>query len=356
MKLSAQLFFHVSSVEKLLFTKRLAVMLKSGITLYEAVETLRDQTQNRYFKTILSNVLSGIENGQSLRKSLAKYPHVFEPLYINLVGIGEESGNLDENLDYIALQLRKAYEFRKKVQGAMMYPMIVLTLAIIMGGAISLFILPRLIDLFSSFHTELPFPTKVLLFLANTMKNYGFFIFGGIIGCIISLAFLFKIPSMKKRLHFFLLSVPAVGIVLQNIQLAYLCRNLGITLKSGIPISSAIKSAHDATDNMIYQEYIERLGRAVDRGKSIEKELSLGSYRFIPTIAAKMIGVGEKTGKLEDTFLYLSDFFEEEVDDTTKTLANTLEPMLLLFIGLVVAFIALAIISPIYEFTGSIRK
>ena len=139
-------------------------------------------------------------------------------------------------------------------------------------------------------------------------------------------------------------------------ELSTICRNLGIMLKSGLPITTTLEAESKALTNLVYREYLQNLLKSVDKGKTMEETLSAQKFSLIPHYMIKMIGVGEKTGKLEDTFIYLGDFFEEEVDNTTKNLANILEPVLLIIIGLVVAFVALAIISPIYELTGSIRR
>ena len=150
--------------------------------------------------------------------------------------------------------------------------------------------------------------------------------------------------------------MPMLGRLVQNIELTSICRNLGIMLKSGLTVTSALETQRQATENLVFKEMLVDISKSVERGKKISEELNTKKYRIMPTIVPKMIAVGENTGKLDETFIYLGDFFEEEVDDATKNLSNTLEPILLLAIGAVVAFVAMAIISPIYSLTGSIRK
>ena len=242
MKISAQisLFNKVTFLEKLLFTKHLAVMVESGITISEAIAIINDQSKNPAFQELLTSVLKDINNGQSLEKALAKHPKVFDPFYINLIRIGEESGNLEKNLKYLAEQLKKNYDFDKKVHGALMYPAIILIITFIAGGAISLFVLPQLVDLFNSLDVKLPLSTKILLFIANSMKNYGYLIFGGIVLIVIGLRYLITIPKITYQWHRLLLVIPGIGVFIQDVQIAFFCRNLGVMLKSGLTVTTAL--------------------------------------------------------------------------------------------------------------------
>lgn len=339
-----------------MFTKHFEVMVKSGIPLADAVATLKDQTKNNAFKKVLEGVLADVNNGQTLNKAFSLYPKVFDSLYLSLIEIGEKSGKLEENLAYLSEHMTKSYEFKKKVQGAMIYPALVLISTFVIGLVLSFFVLPKLVDLFSSLDVTLPLSTKILLFAANSMKNYGLFIGIGIAIVAAFLTYLLRLSNIRPKWHAFLLSIPVFGTLMQNIELSSICRNLGVMLKSGLPITTTLEAEHKATDNLVYKEYLAQVLKSVDKGKSIEDTLSVKDYKFIPQFMVKMIGVGEKTGKLEDTFVYLGDFFEEEVDNTTKNLANIIEPILLIIIGMVVAFVALAIISPIYQLTGSVRR
>lgn len=357
MNLPTEIIFlnRITFTDKLFFTKHLSVMIRSGVSLAEAVKALRDQTRNPAFKKILNSILTDIENGQTLKKALSRHPHLFDPVYISLVSIGEESGNLESNLEYLADQLKRNYELQKKIQGAMIYPAIVLTTATVVGGAISFFVLPKMIDLFQSLEVDLPLTTKILLFLANTVKDYGLIIISILIGLAVGGYLLIQTEKVKPKWQTFLLTIPAVGQFLQNVELASFCRNLGIMLKSGLPIAISLNDLHDSTDNLIFKHYIGKIHEAVKGGKSMTDELNSKDYPLIPAIVAKMVGVGEETGKLDESMLYLGHFFEEEVEDSSKNLSNVLEPILLLIIAGVVAFVALAIITPIYQFTGSIR-
>jgi type II secretory pathway component PulF len=357
MKLNPQinLFSHVSDQDRILLAKHLAVMSKSGISLSESIDTLIQQTKPGVFKRMLQSILRDLENGQSLSKSLAKHPKAFDPFYTNLIEIGEESGNLSKNLEYLASQLEKAREFRSKVKSATLYPAIVLILAVVVGVGVSLFALPKLIDIFSAFEVQLPLNTRILIFMATVMRDYGLLIFGFLLALLLVIRILIQLPRIRLLWHKLLLSMPLIGPILRNTQLTLMCRNLGIMIQGGIPITTALDIQRMNTDNLVYRKYITGIRDAVNNGKTISSSFFSKAYKDIPPIVGKMVDVGEKSGKLDTTFAYLSDYFEGEVDEATKNISVVLEPVLLFVITAIVAFVALAIISPIYELTGSIH-
>lgn len=357
MKQPAQLQFlsRVTFLDKLLFTKHLSIMIKSGVTIVEALEILTSQTKSPAFKKILEAVSADVKNGKSLSQALEKHPTAFDTFFTSIIEIGETSGTLDQSLLYLSEQLAKDYAFRKKIQGAMLYPMIVLVAASIVGMGVSLFVLPQLVELFSGFEVELPLSTQILIFIAKSMESYGILIFIYIGILLVFFRLLLTLTKIRPYWHQALFMLPIFGKILQNSELTSFCRNLGIMLKSGIPITKALSIEAKITTNIVFQKYIHDMLDAVDKGTLLSTELESGKYTKIPLIATKMIAVGEKTGKLEETFLYLGDFFEDEVDDATRNISTIIEPVMLLVIGLVVAFVALSIISPIYELTASVK-
>lgn len=350
-----EFFDRISLVERLTFTKHISLMLKSGITLSESIQILEKQTTHEAFKRILRKINKELANGQKFYTTLEKFPHIFDLFYTNMVRIGEESGKLEENLDYLAIHLQKQHEFENKITGALLYPLIVLGVAFATWIGLSLFVLPKLVDLFNSLDVELPLSTRILLFAATIMRDYGFLIVGGLVVAIIVFRSLVG-TILKPWWHRFILSLPIFGSFLQSIELATLFRNLGIMLSSGMPIELALTAQRHSTNNVVYQNYLKDLEEGVSRGQSLEKILDSWQMKFFPLVATRMIGVGEKTGKLDETFSYLGDFFEDEVDNVSKNLTTILEPIMLIIVGLVVGFIAISIIGPIYQFTGSIKR
>ena len=345
MKLSAQITIlsRVSHLDRLLFTKHLATMIKAGIPIAEALASLVDQTKSPAFKKVLSVVLADIQNGQALAKSLGKHPKAFDQFYLSLIQIGEEAGTLEQNLEFLAKQLSKDYTLRKKIQGAMLYPGLVFGTTAIMGGFISLFVLPKLVDFFEAFEIELPLATKILLFAANTMKDYGILIFAGLALLWFLGYLLVHSRKIKPWWHRLILRFPLFGPLLAYGQLAHFSRNLGTLLKSGVPVTRSLEVTAQTLNNLAFQNGLLFVQQEVQKGKAMGDTLTSGKKQLVvfPVLVAKMIGVGEKTGKLEETLLYLADFYEDDIDNITKNLTTILEPVLLVVIGLVVGFVAL---------------
>lgn len=349
-------FGGVRFVDKMLFTRRLAVMLKAGIPISEALSVLESQALSPVMKRVVADVGAKVRNGQTLVKSLGRHPNVFDSLYLSIVGVGEESGKLEDNLEYLAREMGKTYEFQKKVQGAMLYPMLVVVAAVGVGGWIGLFVLPKLVNLFTGLGVKLPLSTQILLVVAVFMKSYGWWVVGGGIGMVVGAWMWAKSPVGKPVWDRLVLRLPVWGRIVQNGAVAGFCRNVGLMLKSGLPIAVCLETAKKAADNEVFRGYFEGVEKAVNKGKVMEKELAGEKYKYFPLLATRMIGVGERTGKLDETLLYLGDFYSQEVDDLAGSMASIMEPVLLLVIAIAVGFMAMAIISPIYQFTGSIKR
>lgn len=349
-------FMKVKTVDVMSFTKHISLMLKSGIALAEAVDIFEKQTTIHSFKLVLQSIHDDISKGKTFHEALGKYPTIFDSFYTNLIRIAEDSGSLEKNLDYLASHLKKEHDFLLKVRSALLYPTIVLSVALIVGIGLSVFVLPQLVDLFASLDVELPLSTKILLFFAEVMRDYGILLLIGLIFFVLFFRFLITTKLFRPYWHTFILSLPVFGTYLQQIELATLFRNLGTMLGAGLPISAALEAQYKSSKNEVYKSILERIKAGVRKGKAIEQILSENDSKYFPLIAIRMISVGEKTGKLDETFVYLGEYFENEVDDTSKNLSTVLEPIILLLVGIVVAFVALSIIGPIYQFTGAIKR
>lgn len=343
----------VSIVDKLFFTKNLATLIKAGVPMSDALYTVASQSTNE-LKKVLEKVEKDVANGQTLANALGKHPKVFDKFFISLISAGEESGNLESNLGFLAEQMGKDYALRQKVKGAMMYPGLVLGATAIMGTGVSWFVLPKLIDLFTSFEVELPWTTKVLMGVAYFMRDYGVFAFVGMIGVLFALAAFLQIRSVKKMWHTILLDIPILGKIARAGELARFSRNLGVLLKSGLPVMDSLNTTINTLSNLKYIDDLKEIREEVGKGKSLIRSMEKAEYSEFDKLTTKMIGVGEKSGNLEDMLLYLSDYYDGEIDSVSKNLSTLLEPFLLLIIGLVVGFVAMAIISPIYSLIGGI--
>jgi len=226
----------------------------------------------------------------------------------------------------------------------------------VMGTFISLAVLPKLVSFFDAFEIDLPFTTKVLLAVANFMASYGVVFFVSLFIGIFLLWLLMQSKTVKPWWHKQILKMPLFGELIKHSQLSRFARNLGTLLKSGVPIVQALDTTAETLSNLSFKKSVAGLSSTLSKGKSIGKGMEQLDNHDFPPLVSKMVSVGEKTGKLEDTLLYLAEYYEDEIEDSSKNLTTILEPVLLLVIGLIVGFVALAIISPIYELSGSIRR
>ncbi len=344
----------ISLIDKALFTKHLAVMLGAGLTINEALDVTADEAVGK-FKIVLEDMKEQVIAGKSLADTMQAHAKVFSELYISIVRVGEKSGTLVESLNQLAVQLEKEHQLRNTITQAMLYPIIVLIAIILVGGGISIFVLPKLQSMFDVFQGELPLATKILLWIVDVLINYGIYIFFGSIILIIFLIWFLRLKSIKPYWHALLLKIPIIKPIIKNINLARFNRGLGTLLKSGLPITESLHIVANTMDNEVYKKSINEVLAGIKEGNSMNS-LMRPMDKVFPKITSRMIDVGEKSGKLEEVLIFLAKFYESEVDKSSKNLSTTLEPVLLIIIGLIVGFVVIAIITPIYQLTSTIGE
>jgi type II secretory pathway component PulF len=271
------------------------------------------------------------------------------------VRVGESAGILSENLNYLADELKKKQELRKKVIGALIYPIVILVATLGITGLLTVFIFPKILPVFKSLNVELPLTTKILIVVSDVLTKYGLLVLLGILALIVALWLILKIKSVKFYFHSLLLYVPIFGKIIRNVSLTNLCRTLGLTLKSGIKVVEAISITAESLPNLVYKKELLKVADEVRKGESLSPHFVRMPHLF-PSVLSQMISVGESAGNLSETLLYLAEFYESEVNDATKNLSNVLEPILMVLMGIIVGFVALSIITPIYEVTQNIGR
>jgi len=346
-------FGGVSLSQKVIFAKDLSLMLKSGLVLSEAMEIIEEQSTGK-MKKVSKGLLNSIRSGQTLSSSLGRYPKVFSLFFVNIVNAGELSGNLEKNLENIAEELRKENDLISKIKGALYYPVTVMIAAFFMGLAMAFLVLPKITPLFEGLKVKLPLSTRVLIWMSHQISAYGVWLFFGIIIFIYFIYWLVRKEFSKPFTNWILIKMPVIKTIVIKTNLARFCRILGSLLKSGISIDEATDIANKALSNYYYKKALTKISRHVSQGGKLSEGLEEFADLF-PRITTRMIKVGEKSGNLDETLFYLADSYEAEVDNSTKSLATLIEPILLLIIGLTVAFLALSIITPIYQITGNIK-
>lgn len=345
----------LSTKEQTFFAKRLSFLIRANIPLLESLEMLRQQTKSRGYKYVLDSVIDDVSNGQYLSKSLGKFQKTFGVFTINIIKIGESSGILSQNLDYLADELKKKQSLRRKVIGAFVYPTLITLATLGITIFLMVYLFPKITPIFGSLHVELPLSTRIVIFLSDLLRDNGLFIFLGLIVLIFGFTLLLK-QSRGVRILFekWIMEIPLIGNVIKFYNLANSTRTLGLLLQGGVTLSRALPITADTTKNLMYKEEFYTLGLSVNRGEKISVRLDKRRDLF-PDVLSQMIAVGEKSGSLSDTLVYLSEMYESEVDDFTKNLSSLIEPVLMIFMGILVGFIAISIITPIYGISQNLH-
>ncbi len=344
----------INLTQKALFAKHLAVTLRAGLTITEALTIARDSASGK-LKKVIAGILKSVKAGSSLSKSFARYPKVFSGLFIGATQAGEASGTLVENLENVAEQLEKEKELFSKIKGAMLYPVVILTAAFVLGMVLTFFVLPQITPMFEGLDIDLPITTRILIRFSHLIQEYGLYLFLGIIGFAGFMVWLVKQRFTKPVTHWLLINTPIIKKITRKTTLASFSRTLGMLLKSGVNIDEALEITKETMSNYYYKQALEEVSKNVRKGTKLSDNLAQFESLF-PIMVTKMIGVGEESGKFEETLFYLANFYEVEVETAVKSLTLAIEPILLIMIGLVVGFLTLSIITPIYDLTGGISR
>ena len=333
--------------EKIGFIDNLGVMLKAGISMPRSLQILAKQTGNARFKTILTDIHTMVEQGKGLSEAMSKYPSVFTNIMVSMVRVGEISGGLDKSLEYLNIQLHREADLKSKVKGAMIYPSVILVAMLIIGVLLSIFVLPSLTSIFKDMSAGLPFTTRMVIKFADFMSGHAWVVILGMVMIVASAVSFYKTYMGKKAFDIFCLHFMSINTIVKKVNLARFARILSSMLKSGIPIIQALDVAGESLGSIPYQEHIATVAQDVKVGKPMAESLGKNETLF-PLLVVQMIQVGEESGAVQEILEQLALHYEEEVDNTLKNLSSIIEPLLLLFIGGVVGFLAMALIAPIY--------
>jgi len=345
----------VSLQEKVDFAKNLHVMLQSGIPINDALTSLGEQMKDRPLGAILLHVRGSLEKGTALSEAFGKERDVFGNVFISLLKTGEKSGTLEENLAFLATWLERDNDLKRKIQAATLYPKIIFTAAVLLSAALVTFILPKLEPLFRELHVALPLPTRILLGTSVFLAKFWIPVVLGIIAAVVFFRFSNRVRAVRRVFDSLYLKLPFFADLLRDYQLGLISQLLYTLFKSGIPLTEALTIASGAATNVRYQESIAVLYERAAKGTKLSEAMGYFPALYPPNLIM-IIGAGEKSGSLEKSFEYLSEFYAQEVDNTTKKLPTVIEPILLVLIGLVVGLIALAILSPIYDLVSTLQK
>jgi type IV pilus assembly protein PilC len=345
----------VTVVEKAMFCRFLATMLKAGLPLLEAIEIIQSETKNKKLKQVLADVSVQIQKGQSLSSVLTHYKDDFDLVFTTIVKAGEETGNLDSSLDYLARQLLATHELIQKVKGALMYPMVIVFAMIGVGTIIISFVLPRVATAFSNLKMDMPWTTKLVFGVGLFINNHFILTILSMVGVAVLFIIVLSIKQTRSMLVKVIFKIPAIRSIAIEFDVARFSRTLSTLLHSGVPVLDALHVASEALSLDSLKIEAQKMSDGVARGISFAEALGKGKTTF-PATLIQTIRAGEKTGKLDEVLLDMAEFYEREVDYTLKRAVSLLEPMLMLAVGVAVGAMVITIIAPIYSIVGGLQN
>lgn len=344
-------FARFSTKERTFFAKRMSFLIKAGVPLAEGLALVSRQTKSPSKRRVYDAVIADVTRGYYLSASLGKFKRFFGDFAVGLIRTGEQGGVLSQNLEYLADELQKKQALERKILGALVYPALVTVATLGVTLILTAYIFPKLMPIFASLHVELPFLTRALIAVSAYLRQWGI---ATVLGLMALAGAFLVVRSRYERLRFwsdrFLLKIPAIGGMARAYNLANFCRTLGLLLKSGTAFAAALEITAETTENRVYRASCARLARDVLRGEPLSRPMAARPDLY-PDMLAHLIEIGERTGNLSSTLAYLGEFYEEEVDEFAKSFSSSIEPVLMIVMGLLVGAVAVSVIMPIYDIT-----
>jgi type IV pilus assembly protein PilC len=346
-------FGGVTSKDLLVFTRQFSVMIDAGLPLVQALEIIATQADNREFRRVLMDVKIRVESGSTFADGLAQHPKVFDELFVQLVRAGEIGGILDTILQRLGAYIEKNEKLKRRVKGAMVYPSIVLLVAVGVTLVLLMFVTPTFEKMFKDFGGAMPAPTQILIDLSHAMTSYWYLIFGIPVALVIAWRAWVGTERGRRQWDAFVLKVPVFGPLIRKIAVARFSRTLGTMLSSGVPILDAMEIVAKSAGNKVIERAILVVRTRVAEGKNIAGPLA--DTKVFPPMVVQMIGVGEATGAMDTMLEKIADFYDDEVDVAVGALTSMIEPIMMVFLGGVVGGFLVAMYLPIFSIAGNIK-
>jgi type IV pilus assembly protein PilC len=345
------IFSRVPSSEKLFFVQHLSVMLKAGVSLLISLQTLAKQTKNLLFVKVLNDISANVEKGKSLTESLKTHEKVFGELFVNMIEAGETSGKLENVLGQLYIQMKKQHELVSRVKGALTYPAVVLFAMSGIGIFMMIMVVPKITSMLTDFNTELPFATKILIGISNSLVSHGIVWGIGFAAFVFAVYKTLQTYQGKYYFQIFLLNMPIISTIVKKINLAKFARTVSSLLKTDIMIIKTFQITANVLGNLHYRKAVLEMAERIKKGGTINEVIAMYPKLFSP-IVIQMVAIGEQTGELDNILVELAEFYENEVDQTMENLPSIIEPLLILVLGGAVGAMAVAIIMPMYSITS----
>jgi type IV pilus assembly protein PilC len=339
---------NVKDKDLVIFTRQFATMIGAGLPLVQALEILSKQTENKFFAKSIGDIKSDVEGGSTFADALKKFPRIFSELYSNMVAAGETGGILDTILVRLASYIEKAQKLKRKVKGAMVYPTVVVTIAVMVIAIIMVFVVPTFSKMFTQLGGTLPLPTQLIIKISNFLGGIGGLItLGSIIGMIVFIIQFRRTETGQVVTDKIFLKLPVFGILFKKVAVAKFTRTLGTLVSSGVPILDGLNITAKTAGNKVIEKAVLEVRQGVSEGKTIAEPLS--ESKVFPQMVTQMIAVGESTGALDSMLGKIADFYDDEVDQAVANLTSMIEPLLMVFLGGTVGFIVVAMYLPIFK-------
>ena len=330
-----------------IFTNQLASLLQAGLPLITCLEALQDQTEDEIFRIVIRDVRNDISTGTSFSAAVKKFPNSFNALFISMVEAGEASGGLAEILGKVASYFESTVKLTKKVKSAMTYPIAVIGLAIALVNVLLIFVIPVFAEMFSGFGAKLPAPTQLLIDVSNFMKSYWWAIGIGVYGLYYVLSKYIKTPGGRRQKDLFLVRAPVFGPLIHKIALSRFCRTYATLMRSGVPILRTLEIVSSASGKVQVEDACTEIARHVSQGGQVSEVMAANS--FFPPMMKHMVKAGESTGNVDGMMNKIADFYDMECDAVVSALTSLIEPMLIVFLGVVVGGIVMSMFLPIFQ-------
>ena len=347
-------FFGVKIRDLIIFSRQLATLIESGITILSGLQMLAEQVSSKALQKALQTVIEDVQEGDPLSEALNKHPLVFPYIYGRMIEVGERMGNMEAVLRQLAIYMEKRDALTRKLKGAMAYPSFILALALGVAFLMITFTLPGIMGLFGEFGTELPMPTKILLAITDFTSAYQTHMVAGVVSVVVLVVLYTRTPIGRRQLHLLLLKTPIIGSINIQSNISRVCHTMAILLKAGLPMAEIMSLIVQTTENIILRDALDRVRTEMLQGHGLSRPI--GQEKLFPSLLGQMVKVGEETGALDSNLETLAVFYEEESDRAIGTLTGMMEPALMLFVGGMVGFMAVAIIMPMYTLMGSMSK
>jgi len=336
-----------------IFTRQFSTMVDAGIPILQSLEALSEQTSNLSFKAALVTIRDDIQTGSSLSSAFAKHSKIFDQLYVNMIRVGESGGILTTILERVAMYLEKSERLRQKVQGAMIYPAVVVSMAVLITIGLLVKVVPTFSQIYTSLNQKLPAMTQMLIDFSDLLQHNILFMIGGVF----VIVFLFnqykKTPAGHIQVDTLLLKLPVFGDLICKVSVSRFCRTFATLSQSGVPILESLDIVGKTCGNRVIEILVDEIKVSVKEGESIAIPLSKST--IFPLMVTRMIAIGEKSGQLEKMLSKVAEFYDEQVDAAVEGLTKLIEPLIIGFLGIVVGFIVIALFLPILNMTSAMR-